>query len=269
MATRGQQKKAKTGSASQMKKLQETNKRVKSLVQRTKDDLEKARAKKATPNATKTKAELTKLEKEAEKKSAERQQANRAKSRAEMRKRTQPNAVKSKAELTKLEKEAEKKSAQRQAANKGQSRAEMSKRTPPKPGKRRAAVAERRKIAGRDSNLRTEDRRPKGPTTTKKVADTASRVGRLARGMTGIGAAVQSEKLGGGRDTMKGIESRRNEFVDRETKRQAKAKEKNYNLGVSKGGVPFREAFAHFRKKGAKTFTWNGKKYTTEMKKGK
>lgn len=212
------------------------------------------------------KKELTKLEKEAEKKSAERQKANRAKSRAEMRKRTQPNATKSKAELSKLEKEAEKKSTQRQAANKAQSRAEMSKRTPPKPGKRRAAVQERRKVAGRDSNLRTEDRRTKS-TTAKKAASTASRVGRLVRGATGVGAALQSEKLGGGRDTMKGIESRRNEFVDRETARQAKAKEKNYNVGVSKGGVPFREAFAHFRKKGAKTFTWNGKKYTTELKK--
>lgn len=49
-------------------------------------------------------------------------------------------------------------------------------------------------------------------------------------------------------------------------------KAKNYNVGVSKGGVSFNEAFAHFRKKGAKTFTWNGKKYHTklksEMKKG-
>ena len=44
-------------------------------------------------------------------------------------------------------------------------------------------------------------------------------------------------------------------------------KAKNYNVGVSKGGVSFKEAFAHFRKKGAKTFTWNGKKYTTELKK--
>ena len=43
-------------------------------------------------------------------------------------------------------------------------------------------------------------------------------------------------------------------------------KAKNFNVGVSKGGVPFREAFAHFRKKGAKTFTWNGKKYTTKLK---
>ena len=42
---------------------------------------------------------------------------------------------------------------------------------------------------------------------------------------------------------------------------------KNFNVGVSKGGVSFNTAFAHFRKKGAKTFTWNGKKYTTELKK--
>ena len=50
---------------------------------------------------------------------------------------------------------------------------------------------------------------------------------------------------------------------------QGTTKSKNYNLGVSKGGVPFKEAFAHFRKKGNKTFTWNGKKYTTELKKDK
>tara|TARA_R110000782_G_scaffold47866_2_gene104914 strand:- start:831 stop:1385 length:555 start_codon:yes stop_codon:yes gene_type:complete len=46
-------------------------------------------------------------------------------------------------------------------------------------------------------------------------------------------------------------------------------KAKNYNVGVSKGGVSFKEAFAHFRKKGSKTFTWNGTKYTTELKKKK
>ena len=44
---------------------------------------------------------------------------------------------------------------------------------------------------------------------------------------------------------------------------------RNYNVGVSKGGVSFKEAFAHFRKKGNETFTWNGKKYTTELKKDK
>ena len=39
---------------------------------------------------------------------------------------------------------------------------------------------------------------------------------------------------------------------------------KKYNLGVSKGGVPFKEAFAHYKKQGNKSFTWNGKKYTTD-----
>jgi len=45
------------------------------------------------------------------------------------------------------------------------------------------------------------------------------------------------------------------------------APKKKYNVGVSKGGVSFKEAFRHFRNKGDKTFTWNGKKYTTELKK--
>ena len=43
-------------------------------------------------------------------------------------------------------------------------------------------------------------------------------------------------------------------------------KEKKFNVGVSKGGVPFKEAFKHYRGKGNKTFTWNGKKYTTDLK---
>ena len=42
---------------------------------------------------------------------------------------------------------------------------------------------------------------------------------------------------------------------------------KRYTMGKSKGGVSFKEAFAYHRKKGAKTFTWNGKKYTTDVKK--
>jgi len=37
-----------------------------------------------------------------------------------------------------------------------------------------------------------------------------------------------------------------------------------YNVGVSRGGVSFNEAFRHFKNRGQKTFTWNGKKYTTE-----
>lgn len=42
---------------------------------------------------------------------------------------------------------------------------------------------------------------------------------------------------------------------------------KKYNVGVSKGGVSFREAFKYYKGQGNKTFTWNGKKYTTDVKK--
>ena len=47
---------------------------------------------------------------------------------------------------------------------------------------------------------------------------------------------------------------------------KAGKKDKNYNVGVSKGGVSFGEAFRHFRNSGAKEFTWNGKKYHTKTK---
>ncbi len=48
-------------------------------------------------------------------------------------------------------------------------------------------------------------------------------------------------------------------------KKKDQPKAKKFNVGVSKGGVPFKEAFRHFRDKGQKQFTWNGKKYTTEL----
>ena len=48
-------------------------------------------------------------------------------------------------------------------------------------------------------------------------------------------------------------------------KKKDQPKAKKFNVGVSKGGVPFNEAFRHFRNKGQKQFTWNGKKYTTEL----
>ena len=46
----------------------------------------------------------------------------------------------------------------------------------------------------------------------------------------------------------------------------SKSDGKKYNVGVSKGGVSFGEAFKHFRNKGVKEFTWNGKRYTTKTK---
>jgi len=48
-----------------------------------------------------------------------------------------------------------------------------------------------------------------------------------------------------------------------------KAPGKKYNVGVSKGGVSFREAFKYYRGLGQASFTWNGKKYTTNIKKAK
>lgn len=44
-----------------------------------------------------------------------------------------------------------------------------------------------------------------------------------------------------------------------------KPKKKDFTKGVSRGGVPFKEAFSKARKDGKKTFEWNNKKYTTEL----
>jgi len=57
------------------------------------------------------------------------------------------------------------------------------------------------------------------------------------------------------------------EKAEKRSAPKSESKAKNFNVGVSKGGVSFKEAFRHFRNKGAKTFTWNGKKYTTELAK--
>ena len=51
----------------------------------------------------------------------------------------------------------------------------------------------------------------------------------------------------------------------RDDKKADKKADKKYSVGVSKGGVPFKEAFKYNRGEGKKTFTWNGKKYTTEL----
>ena len=89
---------------------------------------------------------------------------------------------------------------------------------------------------------------------------------------------AQAKKL---KDDIRDAGTKRNiqEVISRSEKAQKKKDsfkgldapkgDKKFNVGVSKGGVPFKEAFAHFRKKGAKTFTWNGKKYTTELAKPK
>jgi len=44
-----------------------------------------------------------------------------------------------------------------------------------------------------------------------------------------------------------------------------KPKKKDFTKGVSRGGVPFKEAFRKARKDGKKTFEWNDKEYTTDL----
>ena len=46
---------------------------------------------------------------------------------------------------------------------------------------------------------------------------------------------------------------------------QSEGPEKNYNVGVDKGGVPFKESFAYHKAKGDEVFTWDGELYTTDV----
>ena len=92
---------------------------------------------------------------------------------------------------------------------------------------------------------------------TKAQRDAVAKSGRkrIAAGAGGVGAM---SLFGGDDKKLKPGEG----VLDPNKK---KTPTKKYNVGVSKGGVPFKEAFRHNRNKGAKTFTWNGKKYTTEL----
>jgi hypothetical protein len=103
-----------------------------------------------------------------------------------------------------------------------------------------------------DASPRSAKARAKAKETSKKT--TVSDKQKASSQVRKIATNRQNTVRNGERDMLKGENLR---------------KDKNYNVGVSKGGVPFKEAFAHFRKKGAKTFTWNGEKYTTELKKPK
>jgi hypothetical protein len=210
-------------------------------------------------------------------------------------KRKKLNVELSKEELTKLEKEAERKSAERRRANKPKPKP----KTTPPAGTRRARVQARR-IAEKnipkrvrdmmispaqdaknrkDAELRTEDRKkntrgpqrpaPKGTLSniTKTSADGLKLAKKLARA-TGVLGLLSAEKLGDGSLYKGKSEAEVSAIIKRKAKEATKSpKTKNYNVGVSRGGVSFKEAFRHFRNKGAKTFTWNGKKYTTKLAK--
>lgn len=201
-------------------------------------------------NATKSMKELTKLEKEAEARS-EKRRANVTRNKAA------GNAGLSSRRLTRMEAEAERKSKERRAARTKSSEIKV------------------------DPNERIAKPDTKGPSVGSRMASAAKKAAPAARmaarvaGPVGLVAGAigalsalpdsvkKSGKTGGGQ-------------MDRGAKKPAssapaakttpKSTEKNYNLGQSKGGVSFNEAFRHFRSKGAKEFTWNGKKYNTKLK---
>jgi hypothetical protein len=77
--------------------------------------------------------------------------------------------------------------------------------------------------------------------TKDKIKDLTSKGRRRIAGTAAAGAAAST--LSGG----------------------TKDKKKDYTKGVSKGGVPFKEAFRKARADGKKTFEWNGNDYTTKL----
>ena len=99
----------------------------------------------------------------------------------------------------------------------------------------RKAKQERDKNKGAGSNIQT-----KGKTKPKSSSPGSSKAG-----MSGKKSTTSTAKAGSNIKKSGG---------------------KNFNVGVSKGGVSFGEAFRHFKNKGVKEFTWNGKRYTTKSK---
>lgn len=252
-----------------------------------------------------SKKELEKKEKDAEKKSSERQAANKEKSKEEMKKRTTPKRVTrrqaqarrqipSQVREMMISKEQDEKNKQAEKKNKPTRRQAVQARRAatnsiPKAVRDKMISPAQDAQNKKDEKLRTQNRR--GPTKkgveqaiktatdkAKSAVSTASRIGRGAKALTGVGALLTPSEIGVGKgesrsmaeEIAKGTAAANAKRLKEQMAKAKKAtapKAKNYNVGVSKGGVSFKEAFAHFRKKGAKTFTWNGKKYTTELKK--
>lgn len=221
-------------------------------------------------------------------------------------KRKKLNVELSKEELTKLEKEAEKRSEARkrlrESAKKSpagtrrsrvQARRIAEKNIPKRVRDMMISPAQDAKNR-KDAELRTEDRKkntrgpqrpaPKGTLSniTKTSADGLKLAKKLARA-TGVLGLLSAEKLGDGSlykgkteaQVSKIIEQKAKSAKQEQQKQDKKRvdaatkarKTKNYNVGISRGGVSFKEAFRHFRNKGAKTFTWNGERYTTKLEK--
>ena len=135
-----------------------------------------------------------------------------------------------------------------------------------------------RKVAGKGDKIKrtptgqAQQRAKDNKFVSKATAERYDRMGkRVAARNARRAAGATAGGVAAGGATVSALDSNKQKSSEArgQMKKNApkKSTAKNYNVGVSQGGVPFREAFAHFRKQGAKTFTWNGKKYTTELKK--
>jgi len=111
-----------------------------------------------------------------------------------------------------------------------------------------------RKLVGKGNRVKrtktgeAQTKRKTGQFIKKDTAERYDRMGSRVASRRAKKTAVGTAVVGGGSAAV-----------------SKKKKPINYNVGVTKGGVPFDTAFAHFRKKGAKTFTWNGTKYHTKL----
>jgi hypothetical protein len=157
-------------------------------------------------NATLSKAELTKLEKEAEKRSEARKESKRRGRASAVKNREAGNAGLSSKRLNRMEAEAERKSAEKR--NRKPMTDDQKRMV-----KRIASEQSQRAQNKGDAKLRTEDRTARrGPsksgvesaikTATDKarssIAEVTSRVGRGAKALTGLGAALTPSEIGVG-----------------------------------------------------------------------
>lgn len=243
-------------------------------------------AKNARSNATLSMKDLTAKEKQAERASAQRRANRRA-----------GNAGLSSQRLNRMEAEAERNSRTKSASAARDARAmdadlrERAKNRPQTNIKGKGTMSEIQRMAAKLSPAARVGARFLGPAGAvytafellKMLPDSVrkSQAGQQSNVTGGRSRAAATESRGtrGRGDGAAEVRARNAQKKKQEAKskpktesskpKPKKTESKNYNVGKSKGGVSFNEAFRHFRNKGVKTFTWNGKKYTTKLKEEK
>lgn len=241
--------------------------------------------KKLQDNATLSKSELTKLEKEAEKKAEERRKLR------ESSKKAPPGSRRS---MTRARRSAKKNipkalrdlmiSPKQDAQNKGDAKLKTENRTGKLTGTRGP-----QKPASKGTLSQITKTAEEGLKLAKKLARATGVLGLLSADKLGDGSLYKGKteaevsriierkakaQKGLSEKAKKARDKARNTDATGRSDRALKAKataykktgEEKYKHGKSAGGVTFKEAFRYWKRKGNKTFTWNGKKYSTETK---